>query len=299
MPLAQGRDMMAALASRSFAYAAFNVSNMETAEAIIGAADSHGAPVFIQVSPGAIAYAGYDTLTRIVFGLAEAAVVPVVVHLDHCREVDMVFRAIEDGFGSVMFDGSQLPMHENIRQTQRVVARARPAGVSVEGELGVIGGREDTTPAQAILTMTEPDEARMFVAATDVDIFAPALGTIHRMPSDAVTLDIGALERIATAAGRPIALHGGSGLIRSQIAAAITAGVGKVNVSSNVSRALASGIRATWQLRPDELDLRRFLGEGRQAVAAMASEYLELTNSSGRYAAPLAQPCHEDDRAQE
>jgi ketose-bisphosphate aldolase len=279
-----GRPLLRDAHAGRFAVPAFNVSNLETTQAIIAAAEAAAAPVILQVSPGAIAYAGYDALTRLVMDVAERAAVPVVVHLDHCRDSAVVERAIADGYDSVMFDGSVLPLPENIAMTRRLVALARDAddGIAMEAELGRIGGREDTDAATAIAERTTPDEAAAFVEATDIDVLAPNLGNLHRMPDDSVTLDLEQIRAISDATGRPIALHGGSGIDQAQLRAAVAAGIGKVNVSSRVSRALAAGIRATWAERPDELDLRRFLGAGREAIVAMAAAYFELTGISGR-----------------
>ena len=183
-----------------------------------------------------------------------------------------------------MFDGSRLPFAENVATTCRLVehARARDAGIAFEAELGVIGGREDTSPATALETRTTPDEAARFVGATDIDVIAPNLGNLHRMPDDSTALDLEQIRAIAAATDRPIALHGGSGIDQAQLRAAIAAGIGKVNISSRVTRAVAAGIRATWDADPDELDLRRFLGAGRERVQSMAAGYFALTGSAGR-----------------
>ena len=279
-----GRALMQAAHDQRFAVPAFNVSNLETIQGVLAAAEAAEAPVILQVSPGAIAYAGYGTLTRLAFALAEDAATDVVVHLDHCRDPEVVERAIADGYGSAMFDGSALPYDDNVTATARLVALARAAdpAVAVEGELGRIGGRGDTDPDEAWATRTSPDEAAAFVAATDIDVIAPNLGNLHRMPDDSTRLDLEQLRAIADATGRPIALHGGSGIEQAQLRAAIEAGVGKVNVSSRVTRALAAGIRATWADDPEQVDLRRYLGAGRERVQAMAAGYLELTGASGR-----------------
>lgn len=278
-----GRTLLREAHTQRFAVPAFNVSNLETTQAIIAAAESASAPVILQLSPGAIAYAGYIPLRRLVMDLADDAAIPVVVHLDHCRDASVVERAIGDGFGSVMFDGSPLSFDDNVATTRRLVdaARRRDPDLAVEGELGIIGGREDTTLDDAWATRTSPAEAARFVDATDVDVLAPNLGNLHRMPDDSVRLDLDQVRAIAEATGRPIALHGGSGIDQAQLRAAIAAGVGKVNVSSRVTRAMAAGIRATWAERPDELDLRRYLGAGREAIRSMAVTYFELTGSAG------------------
>jgi ketose-bisphosphate aldolase len=279
-----GRGLVRAAHEGRFAVPAFNVSNLETIQGVLSAAEAAAAPVILQVSPGAIAYAGYEPLTRLAFELAEDASVDVVVHLDHCREPALVERALADGYGSVMFDGSPLPLDDNVATTARLVAAARRAGedVAVEAELGHIGGRGDTDPDEAWATRTTPEEAAAFVAATDVDVLAPNLGNLHRMPDDSTRLDLEHIRAIADATARPLALHGGSGIDQAQLRAAIEAGVGKVNVSSRVTRALAAGIRAAWADDPEQLDLRRYLGAGRERVQAMAAGYLELTGAAGR-----------------
>ena len=267
----------AAHAERS-AIVAFNVSNLETTQGVLAAAEAARMTVILQLSPGAIAYAGYRPLVRLVFDLADHATTDVIVHLDHCRDPDVVARAIHDGFGSVMFDGSPLPFDENVATTARLVGLARSVdeGIAVEAELGRIGSREDTDPADAWASRTSPDEAAAFVRSTDIDVLAPNLGNLHRMPDDSTRLDLDHLAAVTAAAERPLALHGGSGIDRSQLPGAIAAGVGKINLSSRVTRALASGIRSTWADDPDQLDLRRFLGARREGVRAMAADYLAL-----------------------
>jgi ketose-bisphosphate aldolase len=224
----------------------------------------------------------YGDEARLAMDLAADAAVPVLVHLDHCRDPEVVARALTDGYDSVMFDGSRLELDENIRITTELVARARRrTGVAVEAELGMIGGSEDTDPAAAMRAVTRADDAAAFVSATGIDILAAALGNLHRMPDDSTRLDEDRVRAIADAAGVPLALHGASGIDRGQLPALIAAGVAKVNVSSRVTRALAAGIREAWATDPDALDLRRFLGEGRSHVRDMAAGYFKLLGSEG------------------
>jgi ketose-bisphosphate aldolase len=282
MTLALGPSLVGEARRLGYAVPAFNIANLETAQAVIAAAELVAAPIIIQLSPGAIAYAGYESLVRIALDLGERASVPVQVHLDHCVDPDVIDRAIADGFGSVMFDGSRLSYAENAATTARIVRRASAAGVAVEAELGIIGAAGDMTLDEARAGRTTPEEAARFVADTGLDVLAPALGSLHKMPADSVAIDIDHLASIALAADRPIALHGGSGVDRAILRRAIDAGVAKINLSSGVSRALAAGIRATWDRDPTELDLRRYVGAGRDAVTAMAAEYLERSGAAGR-----------------
>jgi ketose-bisphosphate aldolase len=265
-----------------FALAAFNVFNLESLQAVVHAAEQSEAPVVVQVSPGAIDYAGLETLAAIAVRIADETQVPVAVHLDHCRDLDTLARAIDLGFGSVMFDGSALGFDENVRGTQRALELASATGAAVEAELGVIGGWEGSSLPKARAGATTPDEVSAFIRECPVDVLAPALGTLHRMPDEATDLDIDLVRRIASSAGVPLALHGGSGVVRASIPAAIRAGVAKVNLSSGVSRAFAAGIRDFWSVRPDEVDARRFLGAGRERVLSMAVDYFRLTGSAGR-----------------
>jgi len=282
------RALFAAARDGGYALAAFNVNNLETAQAVIAAAEASAAPVVLQVSPGAIAYAGYKPLSRLAMDLADGAAVPVIVHLDHCRDAAVVERAIEDGYDSVMFDGSPLEFDENVRVTARLVEVARRrAGVAVEGELGVIGGSEDTDPDAAARLVVEPAKAAAYAVATGIDIIAPALGNLHRMPDDSTRLDVGLVRDIAAATGLPIALHGASGIARDQLPELVAAGITKVNISSRMSRALAAGIRESWANDGEAVDLRRFLGAGRDRIRDMAIEYLSLTGSAGRAATSI------------
>jgi ketose-bisphosphate aldolase len=282
------RALFAAARDGGYALAAFNVNNLETAQAVIAAAEASAAPVVLQVSPGAIAYAGYKPLSRLAMDLADGAAVPVIVHLDHCRDAAVVERAIEDGYDSVMFDGSPLEFDENVRVTARLVEVARRrAGVAVEGELGVIGGSEDTDPDAAARRIVEPAKAAAYAVATGIDIIAPALGNLHRMPDDSMRLDVGLVRDVAAATGLPIALHGASGIARDQLPELVAAGITKVNISSRMSRALAAGIRESWANDGEAVDLRRFLGAGRDRIRDMAIEYLSLTGSAGRAATSI------------
>ena len=265
-----------------YAIPALNVNNMETIQGVIAGAEKAQSPVFLQISPGAIAYAGYNTITQMAFSAARAAAIPVLVHLDHCRDESLIRRALADGFPSVMFDGSLLNIDDNARITRALVDIAGAQGSIVEAELGQIGGSESMTLEQARAPLPSPGVAAEFVAATGVQILAPALGNLHRMPDDSVTLDLAHLSLVARAADRPLALHGGSGIDERILAPAIAAGIGKVNISTRVGRAFATGIREVWTAEPEQIDIRRFVGAARQRVAELSTRYASLCGSAGR-----------------
>jgi fructose-bisphosphate aldolase class II len=265
-----------------WAVPAFNVSNLECVQAVVQAADRLGSPVVLQVSPGVIEYAGYRQITQIAFAGADSAKVPVVVHLDHARDPALVRRALADGYGSVMYDGSAFDFETNVRITSELAQSAHHRGAALEGELGVIPGSETNGLDQLRKAITTAEEARAFVVATGVDVLAPALGSVHRMPDDSVTVDEAAVAAIAAVCGCPLALHGGSGVKQSQLARLIQLGISKVNISSRVGRAFAGGLQRHWSQTPDDRDIRRFLGAGRDAVRSVAEEYMALCSSSGR-----------------
>jgi ketose-bisphosphate aldolase len=273
---------------------AFNVNNLETVQGVVAGAERAASPVFLQISPGAIAYAGYEAITQLAFSAARAATVPVLVHLDHCRDSELVRRALRDGFPSVMFDGSPLAEDANISITAALVEEAAGTGAIVEAELGIIGGIESMTLDEARASVTKPHEAAAFVAATDVHILAPALGNLHRMPDDSVHIDLQHLAAVSAAASRPLALHGGSGIDRGVLADVIANGVVKVNISSRVGRALAAGIQAVWRDEPQQTDARRFMAGGRQAIVELTVQYAVICGSADSAAAEVTAKTWDD-----
>ena len=274
MTLAHARDLVADAADRGTAIGAFNVIHLETAEALVRGAERAGLPVILQISQncadyhGALAPIGVATLA-----VADAAGVPVAVHLDHAEREELVAEAIELGFGSVMFDASTLPYQENVSATARVVATAHAAGVSVEGELGEIGGKDG---AHAPGVRTDPDEARDFVRATRVDALAVAVGSSHAMTSRTAHLDLERIARLRADLDVPLVLHGSSGVPDDVLAAAIRAGMTKINVSTHVNGFFTRAIRSSLDGDPSIVDSRRYVSAGRAAVASEAERMLRL-----------------------
>ena len=170
-------EMIKAAREGRYAVPAFNAENMEMVQAIVSAAESVRSPVMIQTTMPTVKYIGEDMAVAMVKTVAERATVPVALHLDHCTSFDAVMRALWAGYTSVMFDGSKMPFEENVALTRKVVDAARPMGVTVEAELGTVGGKEDNVSASIIYT--EPEEAEEFVERTGVDILAIAIGTAH------------------------------------------------------------------------------------------------------------------------
>jgi fructose-bisphosphate aldolase class II len=248
MPLTSTYALLQHARLNGYAVAGFEPYNLEQIQAILETAEAERAPVLIQLWSEVIATYGIRLLAAIVREIAESLTVPVGLHLDHATEEPLIESAIEAGFTSVMFDGSTLPLEENIERTRRVVAKARAAGVAVEAELGIIGHlqpSDDLEEMQGRIAelLTDPQTAQTFVAATSIDILAPAVGTIHGCKLPVARLDIPRIAAIAQATGVPLALHGGSGVSESAIQQAIQAGIAKVNIDTEVRAVTISALK--------------------------------------------------------
>jgi fructose-bisphosphate aldolase class II len=266
-----------------YAVGAFNCNNMEIVQAIATAAEAEKAPVIMQASQGAIQYAGIEYITAMVNVAASMISVPVALHLDHGTSFEQVMRCIRAGFSSVMIDGSKHALQENIALTRQVIAAARPVGVSVEGELGKIGGTEDDIHvSDADAFFTDPEEARIFVQETGVDALAIAIGTAHGRYKGEPKLDFARLEKIRSLVNVPIVLHGSSGVPDEAIREAIRLGVCKVNIDTNIREAFVDCCRKVMAGFPDEIDPRKILGPAREATVELIREKIRLFGSSGQ-----------------
>ncbi len=266
-----------------YAVGAFNANNMEIVQAILRAAELENAPVIMQASQGAIKYAGLEYITGIVTIAANNSKVPVALHLDHGTDFEQIIKCIRSGFTSVMFDGSQLPLEENIAMTNKVLEIARPIGVSVEAELGKIGGTEDDIHVDEKDAMyTDPDEAKYFVDKTGVGSIAVAIGTAHGQYKGEPKLDLERLAKIKELVDIPIVLHGSSGVPDAAITQAISLGVCKVNIDTNIREAFVGQMRKEMENKPNEIDPRKILGPAREATIEIIREKIRLFKSAGQ-----------------
>ncbi|MCD5405377.1 MAG: class II fructose-1,6-bisphosphate aldolase [Desulfotomaculum sp.] len=266
-----------------YAVGAFNCNNMEIVQAIITAAEAERAPVIIQASQGAIKYAGLEWVAGMAKLAAERAKVPAAIHLDHGTSFEQCVKCIRAGFSSVMIDGSKLPFEENVALTNKVVEVARAVGVSVEAELGKIGGTEDDISVDEREAMlTDPDEAKEFVERTKVDSLAVAIGTAHGQYKGKPELDFDRLEKIKKLVKIPIVLHGSSGVPDEDIRRAISLGVSKVNIDTNIREAFTNTMRKILNEKPKEIDPRKVLGPAREAAVEVIREKIRLFGTSGK-----------------
>lgn len=259
---------------------AFNVVHLETAEALAGAAEDAGLPVILQLSENCVRYHGaFDPIALATLAVAESSSARIAVHLDHAEDPDLALRAIDRGFGSVMYDGAKLDFDENVATTRRVVQRADAAGVLVEAELGEIGGKDG---AHAPGVRTDPDEAARFVAETGVDALAVAVGSSHAMTERVAAIDLDLVGRLAQAVPVPLVLHGSSGVPDDAIVRGIRAGLTKINVSTHLNAGFTGAIRAYLAEHPAAVDSRTYVAAGRTAVRTEAARLLALFASTDK-----------------
>jgi fructose-bisphosphate aldolase class II len=258
---------------------AFNVFSLEHAEALVGGAAQSGTPVVLQLSQNAVRYHGsLAPIALATLALARAADVTAVVHLDHATDVGLVHEAVELGFGSVMFDGSELCYDENLRVTAEVVAHCHARGVDVEAELGEVGGKDGV---HAPGVRTRPDEALAFVTATGVDALAVAVGSSHAMTERSAALDLELIMELRAAVPVPLVLHGSSGVPDAEIVRAVRAGMTKINIATHLNRVFTASVRETLQEQADLVDSRRYLGPARDAMAAETARLLIMLDGAG------------------
>lgn len=281
--LVTGKELLDHANKNGYAVGAFNINNMEIVQAIIEAAEETNSPVILQASQGGIKYAGIEYITALGKVAAEKAKVPVALHLDHGTDFEQVMLCIRYGFTSVMIDGSKHPLRENIELTKKVIDVAHAVGVSVEAELGKIGGTEDDiTVDEMEATFTDPDEAKLFVEETGVDYLAVAVGTAHGVYKGEPKLDFDRIRKIKELVGIPLVLHGSSGVPADSIKKAIEAGINKINIDTDLRIAFTTAMKDFLKKNPDNIDPRKILTPAREAMKEVIKEKIILFGSNGR-----------------
>ncbi|MFB6837645.1 class II fructose-bisphosphate aldolase [Streptomyces sp. NPDC056361] len=274
MPLTSTDDIIGPAYDRNRGVGAFNVVQLEHAEAIVDGAHRAGLPVILQISENTVRYHGSLTpIGRAALSLAEEATVPVAVHLDHAESEDLVREAVRLGFTSVMFDASKLPYERNVAVTRAVTEYGHRADVLVEAELGEVGGKDG---AHAPGVRTDPDEARAFAAATAVDCLAVAVGSSHAMATRDAVLDFDLISRLRDSVGVPLVLHGSSGVSDTNLAKAVRAGMTKVNISTHLNGIFSATVRRELDRRPTVSDSRTYIGAAREKVACEVARLLRV-----------------------
>jgi fructose-bisphosphate aldolase class II len=283
MPLVSSKELLLAAQAGRFAVGAFNANNMEQVQAVVDAAVEERSPVILQVSQGAIRYAGLAFSVAMVRAAADEAHVPVVLHLDHGTDFEQNVRCLRAGFTSLMFDGSKKPYEENVATTARIAEIAHMVGIPVEAELGkVLQAADGVTEEDVRAAMTNPDQALDFVQRTGCDSLAVAIGSVHAMQNAAAELDIERLKALRAAVDIPFVLHGSSGVKEESEVEAIQHGICKINVATMLNQAFVGALRQIMTAKPDNTDPRVLLAASRDAVKEVVRHKMRLFGSSGQ-----------------
>lgn len=300
MPLVTSKELVTKAQREHYAVGAFNTANMETSQAIVGAGLDERSPLIIQVTQTTLDYTDPDELAALTKVLIEKSGLPVALHLDHGRTFEVAMMFIRLGFTSVMIDGSLQPdgktprtYEENVEITRQVVEAAHAVGVTVEGELGIIGqiGAQISDPSKAL---TDPDQAARFVEDTDIDMLAVAIGTTHGLYKGTPIIDVERVGAISAKVGIPLVMHGGSFTPDDDIRAAIQAGIAKVNVDTEIRVAFYDAVRemilktdaaheeADAKGEPRKYDIRKILAPARDAMRARIADRIEVFGCAGK-----------------
>ena len=284
MPLVSMKVMLIKAKAEGYAVGQFNLNNLEFTQAILQAAEEEKSPVILGVSEGAARYmAGFKTVVKMVEGLIEDynITVPVAIHLDHGSSFEKCKEAIDAGFTSVMIDASHHSFEENVEITSKVVEYAHAKGVSVEAELGTVGGQEDDVVAEGVI-YADANECVELVKRTGIDTLAPALGSVHGPYKGEPNLGFKEMEEIGKLTGLPLVLHGGTGIPTKDITKAISLGTAKINVNTENQIASAKAVRETLAAKPEEYDPRKYLGPARDAIKATVIGKIKEFGSSNK-----------------
>jgi fructose-bisphosphate aldolase class II len=261
-----------------FAVGAFNTANLEITEAIISGAEAMKSPVIIQTSEKAIRYASLPEIIALVTTRAKQSPIPIVFHLDHGRTHDVIYDCIDSGgYTSIMFDGSHLEYEDNLKWTKTFVERGHKKGLSVEAELGRVGGAEDDVTASE--GFTDPDLAAEFVKITHCDALAVGIGNNHGKTKPGEYLHLDKLEAIRAKVSTPLVLHGASSTPEDQIKKAIKIGITKINIDTDLRVAFAEAERDFLKKEKDAYDPREILTPSIDAMREVVQQKISLFGS--------------------
>ncbi len=265
MTWARTGDLVERARSAGVGIPAFNVITLEHAEAIALGAERAGVPVILQISENAVKFHGgrLGPIAAATVEVARQAGVEMSVHLDHVEDLTLLRQVVDTGITSVMFDASGLDYQENVAATRGAAAWAQENGLTIEAELGKVGGKDG---AHAPGVRTDPDEAHGFVSATDVDLLAVAVGSSHAMVDRTAALDLELVRRLAAALTVPLVLHGSSGVADTVLAQAVRAGMVKINIGTILNVAWTAAVREVLSADAAVVDPRRYLAPARIAV---------------------------------
>lgn len=281
--LVSTRQLLLDASEKKYAVPAFNVHNMETIQTVIEAAYELRSPIIVAATPGTMKYAGANFFIKIVELCSKKYDIPIAMHLDHHENYNDIIDAIKIGTKSVMIDASHLDFEENIKAVRKIVEYAHKFDVTVEGELGVLGGQEDDLIVDSKDSKyTNPNQAAEYVRRTKIDSLAIAIGTAHGLYKEEPKLDFERLEEIKKVVDVPLVLHGASGISGAQVKKAISLGITKVNIATELKIPFASALRETLMKNKNESDPRKYFGPAKEAMKKIAMEKIIMCGSNGK-----------------
>lgn len=289
---------------RNYAVPHFNINTLDALQGVVMAAEKLKSPIIIATSEGAIKFAGMEELYCMAYTSSRVRTCPMALHLDHGRDLDIIRKAIQRGYSSVMIDASHEKFEKNIALTKKVVQLAHQKGISVEAELGTIGGAEDTVSSRNIIC-TDPDAAKEFVQRSGCDFLAVAIGTSHGAYkfSGKPKLKVDLVAKIKQKTKIPLVLHGASGVPSAivkqaekygaklsgvqgvpdaQIKAAIRNGINKINTDTDLRLAFDAAVRKVLKTQPEDFDPRHILAPARDLIQKVAEQRIKLFGSAGK-----------------
>jgi ketose-bisphosphate aldolase len=283
MPLTSMSQMLIDARANKYAVGAFNILDYNSMKAVVEAAEELKSPVIVQTSEKTVRFWGFKPMVTWIRELAENTTVPVAIHLDHCKNIEFIQNCIDAGWTSVMIDASSKPFEENLELSRRVVEIAQPHGVSVEAELGEIGGVEDDIAVnEEDAHLVNPEKAIIFLDNLFIDCFAPAIGTAHGIYKGVPKIAYDRLAMISEITDIPLALHGGTGLSEDVFKRCISLGCAKVNISTQLKYAFIDGFVEYYNAKPKEYNPLPLMGAQYNLLKKAVEENILLFGSNQR-----------------
>lgn len=283
MDIISTKEILLDAKKNKYAIPAFNIHNLETIKGVFEAAYELRSPIIIASTPSTVNYAGVEFLVAMIKAGAKKYNIPVALHLDHCEDVAFLKECINYGYKSVMIDASLKEYNDNVKITKEVVDFAHKFGVTVESELGLVGGQEDDRNiGDEDLILTDPSIALDFVEKTGIDSLAVAIGTAHGVYKSEPELDFERLAKINQLVSVPLVLHGASGVPDESLIKAIEKGISKINIATELKIPFANAIKDYFKENPDANDPRYYLAPGKEAVKKVAMEKIKICGSFNR-----------------
>ncbi len=278
------RQLLFNAQKRKYAVPAFNIHNMETLQVVTETAAELHSPLILAATPSTVAYAGADYLVAMAAVAAARTDIPIALHLDHHERFSDIQQAIDAGFSSCMIDASRAPFSVNVERTNEVLAYAHRYDVTVEAELGRLVGIEDDLVVNEKVSMyTNPQDAVRFIEETGIDSLAVAIGTAHGLYKGTPELDFDRLEAIHRVVDTPLVLHGASDVPDELVQRAISLGICKVNIATDLKIPFSAAIQSYFQQHPEATDPRKYLNPAKEAMRVVVRHKIAVCGSAGKY----------------